>query len=76
MEAYQLTVREAGNLLKRREISAKDLTQSVLDRIESIEPLVRSFITINKPVALRYAEKADELIQRGETTRLLEFQCK
>jgi aspartyl-tRNA(Asn)/glutamyl-tRNA(Gln) amidotransferase subunit A len=70
MEAYQLTIREAGNLLKRREISAKDLTQSVLDRIEAIEPLVRSFITINQSVALRYAEKADQLIQRGEMTPL------
>ena len=70
METHPFTVREAGNLLKNREISAKELTQSFLRRIESIEPLVRSFITIDPQVALRNAEKADQLIQRDEMTPL------
>ena len=70
MEIFSLTVREAGELLKNREISSKDLTQSFLRRIESIEPMVRSFITIDPKVALHHAEKADQLIKRNEMTPL------
>ena len=70
MEIFSLTVREAGELLKNREISSKDLTQSFLRRIESIEAMVRSFITIDPKVALHHGEKADQLIKRNEMTPL------
>ena len=37
MELYKLTIHEARDLLRKREISSRDLTKSVLNRIQSIE---------------------------------------
>ncbi len=35
MNLYELTIHEAHNLLKSREISSQELTKSVLDRVET-----------------------------------------
>lgn len=70
MEGYNFSIQEARVLLKKREISAQELTQSVLDRIESTEPLIRSFITVTQQKALEQAKRADESIRIGEITPL------
>jgi aspartyl-tRNA(Asn)/glutamyl-tRNA(Gln) amidotransferase subunit A len=65
MPLYELTIQEAHELLKTKEISSKELTRSVLDRIESVENQVDAFITITEAKALAAADAADEQIGRG-----------
>jgi len=66
MELTNLTILEAGNLLVRGEISSLELTQAHLERIEQIDPLLNSFITITADEANARAQRSDDEIARGE----------
>lgn len=55
----------AADLIKRREMSALELTQSVLERIEKIDPVLKSYITVLSEDALESARLADMEIARG-----------
>ncbi|HXN06270.1 MAG TPA: Asp-tRNA(Asn)/Glu-tRNA(Gln) amidotransferase subunit GatA [Nitrospiria bacterium] len=63
---YQLTVHEAEKLLHKKEISSLELTQSVLARIEKVEPKIEAFMEVLHGAALKSAEDADRRISRGE----------
>jgi len=65
MNLYELTIHEAHNLLKNKEISSQELTKSVLNRIESVEPRVGAYITFAGETALAQAERADKAIAEG-----------
>lgn len=66
MELWQLTVHQAHQLLKRREISSVELTKAVLERIGAVESKVKAFLTITDDVALKMAEDADKRFAAGE----------
>ncbi|MBW2266443.1 MAG: Asp-tRNA(Asn)/Glu-tRNA(Gln) amidotransferase subunit GatA [Deltaproteobacteria bacterium] len=68
MNLYQLTIHEAHELLKKKEISSVELTTAVFERIESVEDKVRAYITLVKDKAMADAEAADELIKQGRAT--------
>lgn len=61
MDLYQLTVPAARDLLVRRQVSSVELTRAVLDRIETVEPRVRAFVTLTPELALDQAAAADRL---------------
>ena len=61
----QLTIHEAADKLKKKEISAKELTQSVLDRIAKLDSKVESFITVTPEIAMAQAKAADDQIAKG-----------
>jgi len=67
---HNLTIHEASELLASRQISSQELTQAVLDRIEHVEPRVKSYVTITGDLALQQAQKADTAIAKGETTAM------
>jgi aspartyl-tRNA(Asn)/glutamyl-tRNA(Gln) amidotransferase subunit A len=67
---YQLTIHEAHELLKHRDISSVELTKSVLQRVANVEQKTRACITITKDAALRKAEEADDLIRTGNINPL------
>jgi aspartyl-tRNA(Asn)/glutamyl-tRNA(Gln) amidotransferase subunit A len=66
MKLYQLTIKEAHDLLRRKEISSRELTDSVLERIRSVNDRVGAFITVSDESAARDAEKADKAIAKGD----------
>jgi aspartyl-tRNA(Asn)/glutamyl-tRNA(Gln) amidotransferase subunit A len=66
----ELTIHQAHKLLRDRELSSVELTRSYLERVQQVEPKVRSFVTITDELALKQAEQADELIARDDTTPL------
>ena len=66
MQLHELSIQEAHNLLKTKEISSRELTQAVLDRIEAVENQVDAFITVTKAQALKAAELADQQIAKGK----------
>ena len=65
------TIGQAHALLRRGEISAVELTQAVLDRIEAIEPQVRAYLTLAPELALAQAVEADRRRAAGEDHPLL-----
>ncbi len=54
-----------ASMIRKRDISAQELLQLHLQRIESINPRLNALVTIN-PQALEQAHHADEALQRGE----------
>jgi len=65
-ELYELTIHEAHELLRRRQISSLELTKSVLRRIAEVESKVHACVTVVEDIALEEAEKVDNHIK---TTR-------
>jgi len=53
---HNLTIHEARDLLDRRQVSSVELTQAYLDRIQSVDPKVRAYITVTAEQALEIAE--------------------
>jgi aspartyl-tRNA(Asn)/glutamyl-tRNA(Gln) amidotransferase subunit A len=61
-----LSIDEASRLLARKEISPVELTRACLERIERIDPLIDSFITIVPWIAMEQARQAEAELLRGE----------
>ena len=62
----RLTIHEAHDLLKTRQLSSVELTKAYLERIREIDPGVHAFVTVTDELALKQAQKADEIIARGD----------
>jgi len=62
----KLSISQAHQLLKNKEVSSVELTQTYLEKIESLEPSIKAFVTITPEVALKQAARADEMIARGD----------
>jgi aspartyl-tRNA(Asn)/glutamyl-tRNA(Gln) amidotransferase subunit A len=63
---YELTIAEAHQLLKNKKISSRELTQSVLDRIDAVESKIDAYITISEKLAMQQARQADEAISKDQ----------
>ena len=70
MQAYELTIEAAGDLLQRGEISALELTRSVLERIAALDARVGAYLTVDQEGALDQARQADDLRAAGQATAL------
>ncbi|MBA4393600.1 MAG: Asp-tRNA(Asn)/Glu-tRNA(Gln) amidotransferase GatCAB subunit A [Desulfobacca sp.] len=66
MELYELTIFQAHQKLKTKEISSLELTQSVLNRIEQVESKVGAYITLTPELAIKQAHQADIRIAAGQ----------
>ena len=66
----RLTIREAGELLRRHEVSSPELTEAVLDRIRRLDGKLGAFVTVSDELALRRARDADQRIRQGDVTPL------
>ncbi|MBV9021429.1 MAG: Asp-tRNA(Asn)/Glu-tRNA(Gln) amidotransferase subunit GatA [Ktedonobacteraceae bacterium] len=64
-ELYELTIHEAGTLLRQRKISSVELTQAHLDRIRAVDPKVKAFTLVTDELALQQAKEADRRIASG-----------
>jgi aspartyl-tRNA(Asn)/glutamyl-tRNA(Gln) amidotransferase subunit A len=61
----RLTIHEACKLLKDRQLSSVELTGTILERIQQVEPKVHACVTVTSELALEQAEKADKLLADG-----------
>jgi aspartyl-tRNA(Asn)/glutamyl-tRNA(Gln) amidotransferase subunit A len=66
MQLYDLTIAEASKKIQTKELSPVELTQSLLDRIESLEPKVQAWVTVVKEEALHAAKEAEKEIFKGK----------
>ena len=58
----QLTIHEAHELLKSRQLSSVELTKACLERIRQVEPKVNAIVTVTDELAFKQAEQADKLL--------------
>jgi aspartyl-tRNA(Asn)/glutamyl-tRNA(Gln) amidotransferase subunit A len=65
MNYHALTLTEALRQLEAGEVTSVALTESVLDRIDTVEPLVQAYLSLDREGALRQAEQADIARKKG-----------
>jgi len=70
MKLYELSIHKAHTLLKNREISSRELTRAVLERIAALEETIGAYITVAEDSALADAERADRMISDGNASTL------
>ena len=75
---WQLSVREIHEGLTNKVFSSYDLTEAYIKRLQSVEPQVKSFISVTDSYAIQQAIQADEVLARGSAQFLtgVPFQVK
>lgn len=63
---YELTAHELHDMLASKQVSAVEVAQSFIDRIEAVDGKVRAFVTTTPEIALEQAKAVDEKIAKGE----------
>jgi aspartyl-tRNA(Asn)/glutamyl-tRNA(Gln) amidotransferase subunit A len=66
----RLTITEARDRLRRREISARELTRACLDQIAAVDPKLNAFITVCAREAHEQADAADVRLAAGDAPSL------
>ena len=66
-----LTLTQAQAKLRAGDITAVELTQAHLDRIRTLDPQIRAFLTVTEEAALAAAERADQRRREGDEALLL-----
>jgi aspartyl-tRNA(Asn)/glutamyl-tRNA(Gln) amidotransferase subunit A len=66
MELVSLSIQEAGNLIKKKQISPVELTQAHLDRIQLLDRHLNTFITLTPELSLQQARQAETQIRKGD----------
>src|SRR5262244_2274441 len=70
-ELTHLSITEAASGLRRKEFSPSELARACLERIESIDHKLHSFITVTADLALEQARKAEQELRGGTDKGLL-----
>jgi len=68
MNPCALTLHEASEKLRQRELSSQELTAAVFAQITNTDDRVHSYITLCRESAEKAATKADELLRQGSPT--------
>src|SRR5580698_6601490 len=71
MDLHYLEVTELADLLRRRQITSVEVTRALLDRIDSLDGRLASYVRTLHSDALRAAEAADADIASGRYRGLL-----
>src|ERR687895_219156 len=59
---------DAAQAVRRKEISSRELTETLLARIEATNPALNAVVELRREAALREAVAADEATARGDAT--------
>ncbi len=66
MELFEYTASQLSGMLREKKISAAELTQSVLDRIDAVDDQVKAYLTVTEQEAKQQAAEVDLLLANGE----------
>ena len=66
MTLTSLTIHELHQKIKNGETTSRQLTESVFQRIEKIDPKIRAYATLTRDVAMAQAEAGDQRIRSGQ----------
>lgn len=71
MDERLLSTTAAAELIRRRELSARNLTEAVLARIETTSSTLNAVVELRAEIALAEADAADRTVASGATTGAL-----
>lgn len=71
MELYELTLSEISKKIKNKEVSIKEVLDSVFKRIDEVEGKVDAYVTLTREAAYKRAEELQEKLDRGEDIGVL-----
>lgn len=60
-----LAATEAARAVRRGEVSARELTEAVLARVDAVNPAVNAVVELRRDEALRRADEADTAVRHG-----------
>ena len=66
MDLYKLTIHEVSAKLKTGEVKPSELLESVIERIETVEPSIKAYITKTFDIAREQAKRSDERYAEGK----------
>ncbi len=66
IDLQKATIASLARILKSRKLSPVELTQAVLERIDSLDPKLNAFTTVTPDHALRQARQAEKEIVQGK----------
>jgi len=70
-EIINLEANQIARAIKKKEVSAREVVQSFLDRASDLNPKLNAFLEVKVEEALEKAQFLDDKISRGEPTGLL-----
>ena len=70
-ELHYAGIRELGQRFRRKELSPVEYTQTLIARIEKLDPKLNAFVTLTADRALADAKAAEQAIARGDARPLL-----
>ncbi|MEU1669879.1 amidase [Streptomyces sparsogenes] len=65
MQPYELSLTAASEAIRTRKLSPVELVDSVLDRLETVEPRLEAYVTVTPEQARRAARKAEQDVAAG-----------
>ena len=66
MDLYKLTLHELSDLVRKREVTAKDAAFSYTRRIGQLEGAIKAYVTLTPDATIGMAEAADKAIADGK----------
>jgi len=70
LELYKLDIAGLSAMLEKREVSAKEVSDSVLGRIDAVDQKIKAYVTVTREEAGRMAEEADRRISENRKDML------
>ena len=71
MNLKELTIKQAHELLEKKEVSSVELTREFLKNIEEKDKNIHAFLSLAEEEAIGQAKKVDERIAKGEPVEML-----
>ncbi len=71
MDLHALTMHELQELLEKRQVSSREVTEAFYRRIEGLDEHIHAYLTLTPELALEQANQADHRRQAGERGALL-----
>ena len=60
-----LSLAEVSDLIQERQVSSREVTEALLDRIQRLEPRINAYISVQPEQALAAADIADAMLRAG-----------
>ena len=71
MNLKELTIKQAHELLEKREVSSVELTKEFLKNIKEKDPDIHAFLSVTEDEAIKMAKKVDDRMAKGEPVEML-----
>ena len=70
-EICYMSACDMADAIKRQELTSLEITETIIERIEKINPIINAYCTPTFDWARETAKKADEVVKKGEKLGLL-----